>query len=279
MGDSRDARRSARADGRDVRAATREGRARRGPRPSLTTRQVAQAGIDIADGEGLGAVSMARVAAALGVSTMALYRYVSGKDDLLAQMLDLALDDATDPLTGDPASDDTDAPPWRRSLERWARWQLDLARRRPWMMQLTQSGSVLGPNQAMFIERGLAALADTPLTWAERTEVIGRLSLHLLSEGTLLAAMELRARAAAAGRIADDDTVQHPALVDYDALLRRLIDPRRHPNLVAALAAGAFENPDAVEPDYDPDFGLRLFLDGVAALVARAADRDGTAGG
>lgn len=259
--------------------------ARRGPRPSLTTEQVAQAGMDIADAEGLTAVSMARVAAALGVSTMALYRYVSGKDELLTAMLDLALGDADEAFSPDlgpaAAAAGTPAPEtprWRRSLEHWARWQLDLARRRPWIMQLSRTGSALGPNQASFIEQGLAALADTPLTWPERTEVIGRLSLHLLSEGSLLAAMELQARAAAAGASADD-AAQHPALVDYDALLRRLIDPARHPNLTAALDSGAFASPPDVDPGYDPDFGLRLILDGVAALVARAAEREGTVDG
>lgn len=246
---------------------------RRGPRPSLTTDQIAQVGIDIADADGLAAVSMARVAGALGVSTMALYRYVSGKDELLTLMLDLALGDADQAFAPDaePGPPD-DTPRWRRSLEHWARWQLDLARRRPWIMQLSRNGSALGPNQAAFIERGLAALAETPLTWSERTEVIGRLSLHLLSEGSLLAAMELQARAAAAGADADD-AAQHPALVDYDTLLRRLIDPDRHPNLTAALEAGAFASPPEVDPGYDPDFGLRLILDGVAALVARAAAR------
>ena len=246
---------------------------RRGPRPSLTTDQIAQAGVAIADAEGLGAVSMARVAAALGVSTMALYRYVSGKEDLLRLMLDLAIGDPDEAFAADAEPVEPHAPRWRRSLESWARWQLGLARRRPWMMQVTTNGSALGPNQATFIERGLAALADTPLTWAERTEVIGRLSLHLLSEGSLLAAIELRARAAAAGMRADD-AAQHPALVDYDELLRRLIDPVRHPNLTAALHAGAFALPTDVEPEHDPDFGLRLVLDGVAALVERAAARE-----
>jgi len=276
---SRDTRRAGQAGrdaGRETRDATREGtKARRGPRPSLTTQQVVRAGMDIADAEGLGAVSMGRIAAALGVSTMALYRYVSGKDELLTLMLDLALGDVEEATTQDAARDEPAAsgtPHWRRSLERWARRQLGLARRRPWVMQLTRNGSALGPNRATFIERGLAALADTPLTWAERTEVIGRLSLHLLSEGSLLAAMELQPRAAAVGASADD-AAQHPALVDYDTLLRRLIDPVRHPNLTEALDSGAFESPTEVEPGYDPDFGLRLFLDGVAALVTRAEAR------
>ena len=38
--------------------------------------------------EGIGSLSMARVAGELGVATMSLYRYVAAKDDLLILMVD-----------------------------------------------------------------------------------------------------------------------------------------------------------------------------------------------
>ena len=44
------------------------------------------AAVDIANADGLEAVSMARVAKALGFTTMSLYRHVPSKDDLLALM-------------------------------------------------------------------------------------------------------------------------------------------------------------------------------------------------
>jgi AcrR family transcriptional regulator len=49
------------------------------------------AGIKIALTQGLGALSMGRVANELGVSTMSLYRYVSAKDELLTLMVDTGL--------------------------------------------------------------------------------------------------------------------------------------------------------------------------------------------
>ena len=64
---------------------------RRGPKPSFTLGEVVAAAIDVADGEGLAAVSMARVAHQLGSSTMALYRYVASKDELLLLMSDAAV--------------------------------------------------------------------------------------------------------------------------------------------------------------------------------------------
>src|SRR5919206_5031328 len=60
----------------------------RGPRPALTHDQIARAGVEIADEQGLDAVSMRRLAERLGVATMALYRYVASKDDVLELMID-----------------------------------------------------------------------------------------------------------------------------------------------------------------------------------------------
>jgi AcrR family transcriptional regulator len=263
---------------------------RRGPRPGLTVAGIAEAAIALADADGLGAVSMARVAERLGVTTMALYRYVSSKDDLLAVMLDAALAEAVtardEPAaTGNGAGDAAGAvapdgvPAWRAALERWCADQLDLARRHPWAVQTPAAAALPGPARVAFLERGLRALDGTPLSWPERTAVVGRLSLHLLAEGQVVAAEAQAERAsAAAAQQADGSTpgpAAHPALVDYASLLRAVTDPQEHPVLAQALDAGAFDA-DSVAEDDDgrPDWGLRLVLDGVAAVVARAEARE-----
>lgn len=70
----------------------------RGPKPALTPEAIARAAIAIADAEGLEAVSLQRVAAEFGFTTMALYRYVPSKTALIALMIDNV----------------TDRPPWMR---------------------------------------------------------------------------------------------------------------------------------------------------------------------
>jgi len=57
----------------------------------LTLARITAAREALADAEGLAAVSMAQVAESLGVTTMALYRYLAGKDELLALMSDAAI--------------------------------------------------------------------------------------------------------------------------------------------------------------------------------------------
>jgi AcrR family transcriptional regulator len=262
-------------------------RPRRGPRPRLTPEAVAEAAIALADVEGIAAVSMSRVAESLGVTTMALYRYVARKDDLLTLMADLAIGrpDPGPVLHGDR---------WREGLERWCRDQLRLAREHPWLMATTAGLPPLGPNRIAWIERGLATLEGTGLAEEEKTAIVGTIALHVLTEGQLVAALTMRARAVTAGsaagtgRDAGDDggtadvdpdqaprdaTLEHPALVDYGALLRRLADPGEHPAITAALDAGAFDDDAQLEPVDELGFGLRLLLDGVAVLVQRAAPR------
>ena len=69
----------------------REPTTRRGPRPRLDLATITMAAIEIADTEGLAAVSMSNVAAQVGVAPMALYRYVGSKDELLTVMAESAV--------------------------------------------------------------------------------------------------------------------------------------------------------------------------------------------
>ena len=60
----------------------------RGPAPSYTREQIADAAIAIADSEGLDAVTMRRVATELGTGAMSLYRYVANKESLIELVAD-----------------------------------------------------------------------------------------------------------------------------------------------------------------------------------------------
>src|SRR5260370_18893459 len=76
-------------------------RPHKGPKPGLSLERIVAAAVQVADAEGLAAVSMNRVATELGTAPMSLYRYVTAKDELLALMLDAAY---ASPPTGPPTS-------------------------------------------------------------------------------------------------------------------------------------------------------------------------------
>lgn len=66
------------------------------PRRGLSTEQVVLAAAELADAEGLAAVSLSEVARRTGVRTASTYSHVAGLDDLLARLAALALTEIAD---------------------------------------------------------------------------------------------------------------------------------------------------------------------------------------
>jgi len=214
---------------------------RRGPKPGLTLDRIVKAGIDIARADGIAAVSMARVAAGLGVGTMSLYRYVGAKDELVRVMADTAL--------GTPQSGPTDED-WRAGLTRWATGMRASYRRNPWLLDVPVSATMLAPNSVAWMEAALRCLASTPLSEQQK------LSTALLVSGFV------RNEAALSADVVGTD---NQAAQQFGPALAQLTDPVRFPALHRALASGALEDDDGLEAEFD--FGLQCILDGVATLI------------
>ncbi|HUJ35934.1 MAG TPA: TetR/AcrR family transcriptional regulator [Solirubrobacteraceae bacterium] len=223
----------------------RRPRATRGPKPGLTLDRIVAAGIKVAMTEGIGALSMTRVAAELGVGTMSLYRYVAAKDELLTLMVDSALG------TPPPARPGED---WRAGLTRWALGVRDAYRRHPWGLRVPISAPPLGPYNVAWLENALKALADTPLSEQQKLSTVLLLSGFVRNDVTL----DLDLAAGAGGE---------QVMPTYARMLGALIEGGDFPALADAVASGALEDED--DPDSEFEFGLERILDGVAALIAR----------
>ncbi|SDJ88297.1 transcriptional regulator, TetR family [Nocardioides sp. YR527] len=118
---------------------------------ALTRHRVLAEAVAIADTEGLEAVSMRAVAGRCGVAPMSLYRFVEGKDELVAAMADAVY--AASPFTLDPEA------PWRERAESLGRELWRLHRDHPWLgrtQPLTRP--MLLPNLLRFGDRLLGAL-------------------------------------------------------------------------------------------------------------------------
>ena len=112
--------------------AYRERIAERGAEPvervSLSTEHIVRAAIVLADEEGAEALTMRRVAGRLGVGVMSLYRYVSGRDELVELITDAVFGDRPPPEPGGPQDRD-----WRAGLEASARAEWSLYQAHPWL--------------------------------------------------------------------------------------------------------------------------------------------------
>jgi AcrR family transcriptional regulator len=238
----------------------RRERGKRGPRPGLSADAIVEAAIRVADTEGLEAISMARVAAELGFTTMSLYRYVASKDELLQLMFNAsALGAESLVLEGDD---------WRSRLRSWAVIQREMLDRHPWITQMPMPAPPLAPNSLHFVERALEAMDGSGLTDSEKLRSIGLLSSYTLSEARF-ANDAARAAAAAAKAAADSGSGEAPAPpLTYEAMLRALVDEQTFPHLYRIAWSPPPADPSSEREEFLA--GVDLILDGVQALIDRA---------
>jgi AcrR family transcriptional regulator len=232
----------------------RREKGQRGPKPGLSVDAIVDAAIAVADAEGLGAVSMARVAKELGFTTMSLYRYVTSKDELLQLMWNGSAQGADElVLEGDG---------WRPRLRMWATVQREMIDRHPWITQMPMAAPPLAPNSLTFVELGLGTLDGTGLADADKLRVIGLLSSYTLSE----ARMAYDAARAAAEAVSAGGATGEPW--SFEGLLRELVDERTYPLLHGiAWSAEIGRNPSGFDEHEEFLFGVDRILDGTQVLI------------
>ncbi|MGY2876621.1 AcrR family transcriptional regulator [Marmoricola sp. URHA0025 HA25] len=215
---------------------------RRGPKPAMSVRAIAAAGVALADSEGVDAVTMAAVAQRLGFTTMSLYRYVESREDLLSAMVDAALG----------------APPaqnrrwgWRRQVEEWARAEGSQLLAHPWVLDVRTSTPPIGPNVMAWMEQGFAALAASGLALAPAADAL------LIIDGYVRSNVRLTLQYGTPG-----------ATESWVTQLGAVLDADRFPTVHAVFMSGAFEDGSYREAQgRDFEFGLSLLLDGLQRLI------------
>ena len=215
----------------------------RGPKPAFDLAHLADTAVKVADTEGLQALSMHRVAAELGLTKMALYRYVNGKTELNAIMIEAAVGTPPD-LTGITG--------WRAKLEEYARQLSATWQRHPWLPSITVGDRVMGPRETGWPERALSALADTPLTERERLDAVMLVSHHI------------RATHPAATQGTQTWTNGNAAPIMRDQLLR---NANRFPLLATTMAT-----PSATTTQ---EFGLHTLLNGLQHTITERTRNNG----
>lgn len=216
----------------------------RGPKPGLTITGITAAAVALADADGLGAVSMNKVAAAFGVSGMALYRHIPGKTELVELMVEAVL--TPGPELPEPATD------WRTRLLAWSRQLLTVYTAHPWLLTATtMRRQLLGPNQLQWMDIALEVLESIGLQAAERHQVFLLLAGHVRN---------------LAQQHADFDA-DHAR--EWQQLTSELLD--RHAERFPALARTLTGTNNQID---SLTFGLDRIFDGVQTLT----DRTVTAG-
>ncbi|MEV7969383.1 TetR/AcrR family transcriptional regulator [Sphaerisporangium sp. NPDC088356] len=225
----------------------------RGPRQGLTVDEIVTAAITLADTEGLDALTMRRVAQALGVGAMSLYTYVPGKAELLDLMLDAVF--------GRMPRPDLSGRPWRERLEAVAHDNRALVERHPWVLAVSTSRPPLGPGLLAKYEHELRAFEGLGLDDVEMDDALTYLLGFVHASARSAADAHASQRA---GAMTDEQWWAASA-----PLLARAFDPARYPTATRVGAAAGAAHNAAYSPGHAYEFGLQRVLDGLGVLVAR----------
>ena len=219
---------------------------RRGPKRSLSVQAIGAAAVEIADADGLAAVSMASVAERLGTTAMALYRYVDSRQELEAVMADVAIGPPPRP---NPRRG------WRRDIEDWARAEASQLGSHPWTLELRTGAPPVSPNLLGWTDAGMQIMLRSGL--AEQAAASALLVVDGFVRSHLLIGLQFA-----------DPEASRPGPTSC----ARSWTPTRCPAWPRCWRRMR-STTSRTTPD-DPlgaefEFGLALVLDGIEALAAR----------
>jgi AcrR family transcriptional regulator len=223
-----------------------------GPQP-LSREAIVAAAIEIADTEGIEAVSIRRLATKLSARPMSLYSHIERKGDLIDLMVDEVMGGAVLP-EGPPVDD------WREGLRQIAQRTRESARAHPWMIATAFRRPFIGPNALRHFDQSLGAVSSLPLTPERKRAVLLAVDTYTLG----FVRWEIRSRKADPANCAGVP-VDGPSAEEIDAYLAEQVASGKYPHLAAlggkkhlsfGVKAEAFES------------GLEWLLTGIEAEVA-----------
>lgn len=209
----------------------------------LNRERIVRAAIRLADADGLEAVSLRKVATALGVGPMRLYSYIASKEELLDLMVDAAYAEIR------PVGDG-----WREVLRSLAESTRQAAHEHEWLADLLGGRPQLGPHALANGEAVVARLDGVDLDDVMPT--VAAVNAYVI--GAVRREIAARRAERASGM---DERRWQAALGPY---LERAFATGRFPALATVVR-------DAAHLDADRTFrmGLDFLLDGIEARVAR----------
>ncbi|WP_433627729.1 TetR/AcrR family transcriptional regulator [Nocardia sp. CA-120079] len=223
----------------------------RGPKQRSSVDAVVAAAIEIADADGIGALTMRAVATKLGLTPMATYTYVPGKAELVDLMIDAVYREMS-------RADLTDLP-WRDRVTTIAAENRAMLVRHPWVAYLPTTRPPLGPGVAAKYEHELRAFDGLGLGDLEMDAAV----TYVLGFVTSVARIAIDTeRAGAESAMSDRQWWERAA-----PLLAQFFDAERYPLAARVGSVAGQAHDSAYSADHAYEFGLVRVLDGLAQLI------------
>jgi AcrR family transcriptional regulator len=210
------------------------------PRPPLTKERILGAAVDLADREGLSALTMRRLGAELGVEAMALYKHVAGKEEILDGIVALVVGEIEIPGQGAD---------WKESMRRRATSARGVLSRHSWAIGLLEARGPVGPAALRYLDTILGNLRSAGFSnqnaahafWLLDSFVYGQ----VIQETSLPWKSSQEMTASTPSTLERAVTAEYPHLVEMEEHARRF----------------------GYSVDREFEFGLELLLDALDELV------------
>jgi len=214
-------------------------RRRPGPAPRQTREELARRALEIMDAHGPEGLTMRRLAAELGMGTMALYRYFPSKRDLMDAAIEVAAPEIDLPEPG--------AGPWKEQLAELARALFRAGLKHPALAREGFDRPLQSPSAPLVTDRAIALLLDAGLSKQDAVAAFKALLVHTLGAAAF---------AASEGR---PDVRRRASEVHASVAAEE----------VPAMAAVAYELTAALGGDQAFELGLAALLDGIELRAGR----------
>ncbi len=136
----------------------------------LSRESVLRAATEVADSDGLPALSMRSVARRLGVEAMSLYHHVANKDAMLDGMVDLVFAEFHRPVIGSA---------WRTEMRTRSESAREVLKRHPWAIGLMDSRRNAGFETLRHHDAVLGCLRESGFSWSLAGTAFALLDAHL----------------------------------------------------------------------------------------------------
>jgi AcrR family transcriptional regulator len=212
-------------------------------RAPLNVERALGVALEVADAEGIEAVTMRRLARELGVEAASLYHHVTGKETLLDGLVERVAAEIEPPATGEQ---------WRTAISQRAHSTRAGLRRHPWAVSLMASRTAPGPATLQLLEDGIRCFREGGFSVPLAARAVSAVDSYV--HGFVLQEVNLPFRdekelAAMTGAIMDEFPASaFPYL--FELTVEHVLQP-----------GYSYGN--------EFDSGLEVVLDGIAALLVR----------
>ncbi|WP_018254379.1 TetR/AcrR family transcriptional regulator [Salinispora mooreana] len=217
-------------------------------RTPLSRERVLRAAVTLADEAGIDSLSMRNLAQDLGVVPMALYKHVANKDELVAGMIDVVVDEI-DPPVADGG--------WKHAVRERILSARRVLQRHPWMSLAIESQQTATPGILAYLDSMVGTFRGGGFSVDLAHHV-----MHAMGSRILGFSQELFDAARKAGR-SGASSPEPPA-----ALPAQFAD--RFPNLAEIAVVASHDDASVVgrgcDDQFEFEFALDLLLEGIERL-------------